>query len=124
GRVDRNGLTPSVRGGQMLRGVPVEVPGDASSAAFLVVAALIRPSSEVRIDDVLLNPRRVAFVDVLRRMGARIETGLTRDSPEPVGFLVARSSHLRGTTIGGDVMAELIDEVPALAVAAAHAHGP
>jgi len=117
------GLTTSVRGGQTLRAVPVEVPGDASSAAFLVVAALIRPNSEVRIDDVLLNPRRAAFLDVLRRMGARIETGLTREAPEPVGFIVARSSPLAGTTIGGDVMAELIDEVPALAVAAAYAEG-
>jgi 3-phosphoshikimate 1-carboxyvinyltransferase len=123
-RVERDGLTTSVRGGQTLKAVPVEVPGDVSSAAFLVVAALIRPSSEVRIDDVLLNPRRAAFLDVLRRMGARIETGLVRESPEPVGFIVARSSPLRGTAIGGDVMAELIDEVPALAVAAAHAEGP
>ena len=123
-QVARDGLTTSVRGGQTLRGCPVDVPGDASSAAFLVVAALIRPSSEVRIDDVLLNPRRAAFVDVLRRMGGRIETGVVRESPEPVGFIVARSSELRGTTIGGDVMAELIDEVPALAVAAAHAEGP
>src|SRR5262249_42978619 len=60
-RVERNGLTTSVRGGQALRAAPVEVPGDASSAAFLVVAALILPSSEVRIDEVLLNPRRVSF---------------------------------------------------------------
>ena len=75
------------------------------------------------MDDVLLNPGRTAFLDVLRRMGARIETGLVRESPEPVGFIVARTSALRGTTIGGAEVPALIDEVPALAVAAAQAEG-
>ena len=56
-------------------------------------------------------------------MGARIETGLVTEFPEPVGWIVARTSELRGTTIGGDVVPALIDEVPALAVAAAHAEG-
>src|SRR4029453_11720794 len=97
--------------------------GDASRAAFLVVAALVRPSSEVRVDGVLLNPGRIGFLEVLRRMGARIETGLDREEPEPVGWVVARSPALRGVEIGGDVVPALIDEVPALAVAAAHAEG-
>jgi 3-phosphoshikimate 1-carboxyvinyltransferase len=121
--VERTGIAVSVRGGTPLTAVPVDVPGDASSAAFLVVAALVRPSSEVRIDGVLLNPGRTGFLDVLRSMGARIETGLVTESPEPVGWIVARTSELQGTTIGGDVVPALIDEVPALAVAAAHAEG-
>ncbi len=121
--VGRHGPAVSVRGGAALQAAPVDVPGDASSAAFLIVAALVLPSSEVRIDDVLLNPGRTAFLDVLRSMGARLETGLVREAPEPVGWIVARTSELRGTTIGGEIVPALIDEVPALAVAAAHAQG-
>jgi 3-phosphoshikimate 1-carboxyvinyltransferase len=121
--LEQRGGAVSVRGGTPLAAAPVDVPGDASSAAFLVVAGLVRPSSEVRVDGVLLNPGRTAFLDVLRRMGARIETGLDAESPEPVGWIVARSSDLRGTTVGGDEVPALIDEVPALAVAAAHAEG-
>jgi 3-phosphoshikimate 1-carboxyvinyltransferase len=121
--VSRNGPAVSVRGGAVLRAAAVDVPGDASSAAFLIVAALVRPSSEVRLDDVLLNPGRTAFLDVLRSMGARLETGLVREAPEPVGWIVARTSDLQGTTIAGEVVPALIDEIPALAVAAAHARG-
>jgi len=119
----REGLAVSVRGGTPLQGAPVDVPGDVSSAAFLIVAALVRPSSEVRLDDVLLNPGRTAFLDVLRRMGARLEIGLVRETPEPVGWIVARTSKLVATSIGGKEVPALIDEVPALAVAAAHAEG-
>jgi len=121
--VERNGAAVSVRGGSPLCAAPVDVPGDASSAAFLVVAALVRPRSEVRVDGVLLNPGRIGFLDALRSMGARIETGLDREEPEPVGWIVARTSDLHGASIGGDVVPALIDEVPALAVAAAHAEG-
>jgi 3-phosphoshikimate 1-carboxyvinyltransferase len=121
--VEQDGGAVSVHGGAVLEAAAVDVPGDASSAAFLIVAALVLPSSEVRIDDVLLNPGRTGFLDVLRSMGARIETGLVTESPEPVGWIVARTSELRGTTVGGDVVPALIDEVPALAVAAAHAEG-
>ncbi|HWX24269.1 MAG TPA: 3-phosphoshikimate 1-carboxyvinyltransferase, partial [Vicinamibacteria bacterium] len=90
--VVRNGLDVSVRGGTHLRGAHLVVPGDVSSAAFFVVAALIVPDSRVRIEDVLLNPRRTAFLDVLVRMGGRIETGVTQTHPEPRGFIVASSS--------------------------------
>jgi 3-phosphoshikimate 1-carboxyvinyltransferase len=121
--LERGAKTVTVRGGSALRGTAVDVPGDASSAAFLVVAALVRPSSEVRVEGVLLNPGRTGFLDVLRRMGARIETGLDREEPEPVGWIAARSSDLHGAAIGGDIVPALIDEVPALAVAAAHAEG-
>jgi 3-phosphoshikimate 1-carboxyvinyltransferase len=121
--VQRNGLAVSVHGGRKLRPAEAAVPGDASSAAFLVVAALILPHSEVRIEGVLLNPQRVAFVDVLRDMGAEIETGLVVSEPEPVGWMVARSSALHGVTVAPSLVPRLIDEVPALAVAAACAEG-
>ncbi len=121
--VARQGLSVSVQGGARLRAATVTVPGDASSAAFLVVAALVRPESEVRIDGVLLNPQRIAFLDILRAMGGRIETGLVSSDPEPVGWIVARSSRLTGTVVAPAVVPGLIDEVPALAVAAAFAEG-
>jgi 3-phosphoshikimate 1-carboxyvinyltransferase len=101
----------------------VQVPGDASSAAFLVVAALVLPGSEVRIDGVLLNPQRTAFLDVLRAMGADLEIRVEVEAPEPIGSIVARSSALRGTDVPPELVPALVDEVPALAVAGAFASG-
>jgi 3-phosphoshikimate 1-carboxyvinyltransferase len=113
----------AVRRLETLRAVDLTVPGDVSSAAFLVVAALVLPDSEVRIERVLLNPRRTAFVDVLLAMGANIRTGVEQSTPEPVGWIEARSSRLEGVTVAPEIVPGLIDEVPALAVAAAHAKG-
>ena len=121
--VERSGLSATVRGGARLRGADIAVPGDASSAAFLVVAALVLPDSEVHLENVLLSPTRTAFVDVLRAMGGQVETRLEATDPEPVGSIVAASSALHGTTVDPAVVASLIDEVPALAVAACHAEG-
>jgi 3-phosphoshikimate 1-carboxyvinyltransferase len=121
--VHRDGLEASVDGGARLRGASVRVPGDASSAAFLVVAALVLPDSEVRLENVLLSPTRAAFVDVLRAMGGRVETRLEASEPEPVGTILASSSTLRGIRVDPALVASLIDEVPALAVAAAFASG-
>ena len=103
--------------------VDLDAPGDISSAAFLVVAALILPDSCVRIDGVSLNPQRTAFLDVLSAMGGDLETCVVIPSPEPVGWIEARSSRLTGTEIGGGVIPALIDEIPALAVAGAFAQG-
>jgi 3-phosphoshikimate 1-carboxyvinyltransferase len=99
------------------------VPADASSAAFLVVAALVLPDSEIRLPGVLLSPTRAAFLEVLRAMGGRIETQLEASEPEPVGTIVASSSALRGMRVDPALVPSLIDEVPALAVAAAFASG-
>jgi len=122
--VERAGLSATVRGGVRLRGAEVTVPGDASSAAFLVVAALVLPDSEVRLDGVLLSPTRIAFVEVLRAMGGRVEVRLEASAPEPVGSIVASSSRLQGTVVDPALVPSLVDEVPALAVAAAFAEGP
>jgi 3-phosphoshikimate 1-carboxyvinyltransferase len=99
------------------------VPGDPSSAAFLVVAALVVRDARVRLDGVLLNPSRVAFLDVLRRMGATIRVGVETTTPEPVGWIEAETSPLRGTAIAADEIAAMIDELPILAVAGALAEG-
>jgi 3-phosphoshikimate 1-carboxyvinyltransferase len=121
--VEREGLAVSARGPAPLKAWSMRAPGDASSAAFLVVAALVLPDSEVVIEHVLLNPLRVAFIDVLKGMGARIGVGLTAREPEPVGWIAASSSELRGLEVPPDLVPALIDEVPALAVAAALAQG-
>jgi 3-phosphoshikimate 1-carboxyvinyltransferase len=111
---------------RVTRGAPdpfrLDLPGDPSSAAFLAVAAVVTPGSEIVLDDVLVNPGRVSFVDALRSMGA--DVGLrTRDERlgEPVGDLTARATPLHGAAI--HCHEAMIDEVPALAVAAAFADG-
>ncbi|HMF81698.1 MAG TPA: 3-phosphoshikimate 1-carboxyvinyltransferase [Acidimicrobiia bacterium] len=104
------------------RAFELDVPGDPSSAALFAVAACITPGSSVVIEDVCLNPRRLGYVDVLRRMGARIEAVPTGERlGEPVGRLVVEASALAGTTIVPDE--GMIDEIPVLAVAAAFADG-
>jgi 3-phosphoshikimate 1-carboxyvinyltransferase len=100
------------------------VPGDPSSAAFWVVAATITTGSELVIEDVALNPSRIAFVDVLLRMGAAVEIVTTGERlGEPVGELRVTSAPLHGTTVEGAEIPGVIDEIPVLAVAAACAEG-
>lgn len=100
----------------------LSVPGDPSSAAFLVVAATITPGSELVLEDVLLNPGRVAFLDVLRAMGAHISVKERETrAGEPVGDIEVEAAPLHGTTFAATEA--MIDEVPALAIAAAFAEG-
>jgi len=102
----------------------VDVPGDISSAAFFIVAGLIAPGSELAIKNVGLNPTRTGIIDALRSMGANIEIGNERlISEEPRGDVTVRSGELKGTTIGGDLIPKLIDELPVIAVAATQAKG-
>jgi 3-phosphoshikimate 1-carboxyvinyltransferase len=102
----------------------LEVPGDPSSAAFWVVGAVITPGSDLVIEGVCCNPTRIAFVDVLRRMGATIDVDLTGEQlGEPVGDLHVVASPLHATTIGGHEIPLVQDELPVLAVAAAFADG-
>lgn len=105
-------------------GFDLEIPGDPSAAAFFLVGALISPESEVSVEGVCLNPGRLAFIDVLRRMGASIEVVETGPrGGEPVGDITARTSALQGTRIGGEELPLVQDEIPVLAVAAAFAEG-
>lgn len=102
----------------------LRVPGDPSSAAFWWVAAAIHPDAEITTVGVSLNPTRTGALDVLRAMGADISISDQRlEGQEPIGDVTVRSSALRGTTIGGEIIPRLIDEIPVLAVAAAYAHG-
>ena len=108
-----------------LQPVDVEVPGDPSAAAFWLVAASIVPGSDVVLRSVCLNPTRTGALDVLEAMGARItRRNERRAGGELVGDLVVSAAGLRGCEIGGDLVTRAIDELPALAVAAAVAQGP
>jgi 3-phosphoshikimate 1-carboxyvinyltransferase len=100
------------------------VPGDISAAAFWMVAAAAHPDAELRLTDVGVNPSRGGIIEALRAMGARITVEEERTwGCEPVADIVVRSSSLKGTVFGGALIPRLIDEVPALAVAACLAEG-
>ncbi|GAB6082109.1 3-phosphoshikimate 1-carboxyvinyltransferase [Desulfuromonas carbonis] len=110
--------------GQPLEGREVLVPGDISSAAFFLVAALITPGSELLIRNVGVNPTRSGIIDILQAMGGSIELLEPRElSGEPVADLLVRSSELQGIEIGGEVVPRAIDEFPVVSVAAACARG-
>lgn len=114
-----------VDGPVTLRATTVPVGGDPSSAAFIVVAALLVPESEVVIEHVSLNPTRIGFLRVLERMGADVTiTPDAGNSAEPGGSITARyTPGLQATTVSAREVPSLIDEVPVLAVLAASARG-
>ncbi|WP_283675264.1 3-phosphoshikimate 1-carboxyvinyltransferase [Butyricicoccus sp. Marseille-Q5471] len=106
-----------------LHALDIAVPADISSAAFFLVAGAIVPGSELTIKNVGVNPTRTGILDVLRDMGAEITEKNFRDDAEPVCDLIVKYSALHGTTIGGEIIPRLIDELPVIAVAAAFAQG-
>ena len=115
----------SLVGGQPLAGADIHVPGDPSSAAFPLVAALITPGSEVKVTGVLLNRLRNGLFETLKEMGADLTISAVRvDGGEEVGDVTARYSRLTGVTAPPQRAAAMIDEYPILAVAAAFARGP
>jgi 3-phosphoshikimate 1-carboxyvinyltransferase len=110
--------------GQRLAGAAIDVPGDPSSAAFPLVAALITPGSEVTVEGVLLNPLRTGLFQTLIEMGADLSITAAREAGgEQVGDVTARHSALRGVVVPADRAPSMIDEYPILAVAAAFAEG-
>ncbi len=113
-----------LRGGQRLRATDIVVPPDFSSAAFFLVAASIIPGSELRLKQVGLNPRRTGLLHALRLMGADItEENPAEQGGEPVADLVVRYAPLKGARIPEALVPDMIDEFPALFVAAAAAEG-
>lgn len=110
--------------GRALQGREVTVPGDISSAAFFMVAALIVPGSELIIRQVGVNPTRSGIIDILRAMGGQIELLDQREcSGEPVADILVRASDLKGVEIGGALVPRAIDEFPVISVAACFAEG-
>ena len=119
---ERDGV--AVAGGQRLRAAEVALPGDASSAAFFVVAALLVAGSELRLANVGVNPTRTGYLHVLRRMGATIDVvDVQERAGEPRATLVVRAAPLHAATIEAGEVPAVIDELPVLAVAAALADG-
>jgi 3-phosphoshikimate 1-carboxyvinyltransferase len=107
-----------------LRGTKIRVPGDPSSAAFPLVAALVTPGSEVTVEGMLLNPLRIGLLDTLGDMGADLSvTNVREEGGELVGDVTARHSELQGVEVPPERAPSMIDEYPILAVAAAFAQG-
>jgi 3-phosphoshikimate 1-carboxyvinyltransferase len=102
----------------------IRIPGDASSAAFLMVAALLVPDSEVTLFSVGLNPTRTGLLTAFENMGANIQRANVQHScGEPMGDIIIRSSHLHSTAIQPEAVVSMIDEFPIFAVAATQAEG-
>lgn len=107
-----------------LTAVNVDVPSDISSAAFFLVLGAIMPNSQITVTNVGINPTRTGIIDVLKDMGADITLENVHTSAgETVADITVRSSSLKGTTVGGDIIPRLIDELPIIAVAAVFADG-
>jgi 3-phosphoshikimate 1-carboxyvinyltransferase len=122
--VRRRPHSVSVRPAERLVLEVVDIPGDFSSAAPLLVAALTVPGSELTVHGVGLNPRRTGLLDVLERMGARIAVYNRRQAGgEPAGDVEVRASELVGATVTAEEVPTLVDELPLLALAACHARG-
>lgn len=116
--------TAVLRPGNALKGLCITVPGDISSAAFFIAAALIVPNSEVLIRNVGINPTRDGILHVCRQMNGNISIlNRKNESGEPTADLLVRSSALQGTVIEGSIIPTLIDELPMLAAMACYAKG-
>ncbi|HEX4897215.1 MAG TPA: 3-phosphoshikimate 1-carboxyvinyltransferase [Candidatus Limnocylindrales bacterium] len=128
------GTTIEIDGGTAVRAMEERVPGDPSAAAFWLVAAAVHPDAEIVVRNVGVNPTRRAVIDILSRMGARIEEAPVAGGPagspaddddrgEPVADLRVRSSELEAVDIGPAEVAAAIDEIPILCLAATQARG-
>ena len=118
------GRRVTVRRAERLEPGPVEVPGDFSSAAFVIVAALLVSGSEVRVAGVGLNPTRIGLLGILRRMGAAVE--VIEEPPsggEPRGSVIGRHGPLTATRVGGAEVPAAIDELPLVALLGCFADG-
>jgi 3-phosphoshikimate 1-carboxyvinyltransferase len=122
--ISTDGNTVTIGSTGTLKAMDFTVPGDISSAAFVIVAALVVPGSDVTLTNINLNVTRTGILDVLQEMGADLtvtETGT--EAGEPVGTIRARHSQLKAVSVGGDVVVRMIDEFPIFMVAALCAEG-
>ncbi|GAB6138426.1 3-phosphoshikimate 1-carboxyvinyltransferase [Halanaerobaculum tunisiense] len=119
-----DGLEASVKGQPKLTGNKVIVPGDISSAAFIMVAGLVAADAEIKLKNVGLNPTRAGVLEALEQMKANLELVNEREvNGEPIADVIVTTSDLEGTVIDGDLIPLLIDEIPILAIAATQAEG-
>jgi 3-phosphoshikimate 1-carboxyvinyltransferase len=114
----------TICGDAELHGADIAVPGDPSSAAFMIAAALICPGSDIVVEGVLMNPTRSGFIETLREMGADIdELDHRLEGGEPVGDIRVKAGALKGVRVPPERAPSMIDEYPVLACIAAHAQG-
>ncbi|APZ48521.1 3-phosphoshikimate 1-carboxyvinyltransferase [Jeotgalibaca sp. PTS2502] len=121
GQIDVNGKEIRLKGGQTLKGQTIEVPGDISSAAFFLVAGLIVPNSDLLLKNVGINETRSGIIDVIKNMGGNITISM-----RPNGIsadIRVQTSQLKATTIKGEMIPRLIDEIPIIALLATQAEG-
>ncbi|WP_079509548.1 3-phosphoshikimate 1-carboxyvinyltransferase [Mesobacillus jeotgali] len=124
GEVERKDDTVKITGGQALKGTSINIPGDISSAAFFLVAGAVVPGSDIVLKNVGLNPTRTGILDVLEAMGADILISpYDNDAAEPAGDIRVKYSKLNATTIEGELIPRLIDEIPVIALLATQAEG-
>jgi 3-phosphoshikimate 1-carboxyvinyltransferase len=123
-RVRRTAASVTVEPAGSLRLEEVDVPGDFSSAAPLLVAAALVPGSDVTVHDLGVNPRRTGLLDVLERMGARVSVfERRRAAGEPIASVQVQPGELVATEIGADEVPGIVDELPLVALLASHARG-
>ncbi|EON72899.1 3-phosphoshikimate 1-carboxyvinyltransferase [Lysinibacillus sphaericus] len=123
-QVDEDNGIISLKGGQTLTGTHVAVPGDISSAAFFLVAGATCKDSRIVLENVGINPTRDGIIEVLQNMGASMAVIPHKDGQsEPTATITIETSKLIGTTIEGDIIPRLIDEIPILALLATQAQG-
>jgi len=111
-------------GNQKLIANTVKIPSDPSSASFWIAAACLIAGSKLEIENVSLNPTRIGFIQVLKRMGAKIKIDQQGEIPEPIGNLQVTFENLRGVNILEKEIPTLIDEIPLIAIVATQAKGP
>ncbi len=123
--IETSDRTVTIRQASQLQSLSLRVPGDISSAAPWMVLAACHPDAEIRIRNVNVNPTRTGILDILQAMGANVELQEERLSGgEPTADVVVRSSELTGMDVSGAVIPRAIDELPLVALLAAHADGP
>ena len=122
GRISVKGKEIRLRGPQSFQACEVTVPGDISSAAFWLVAGLIVPNSQIRLENVGINETRTGILEVIEKMGGKLQL-LDLDPVAKATTLVVETSDLHGTEISGDLIPRLIDELPIIALLATQASG-
>ena len=122
GKIQVDGKTIHIQGGQEFKGQTVIVPGDISSAAFWLVAGLILPDSVIKIENVGINQTRTGILDVIQEMGGDL-TVEDRDEKAVSASLTVKTSSLKGIRIDGELIPRLIDELPIIALLASQANG-
>ncbi|MTD38929.1 3-phosphoshikimate 1-carboxyvinyltransferase [Erwinia sp. CPCC 100877] len=123
GSIEVSGKEIRIQGPQTFTGQEITVPGDISSAAFFLVAGLITPNSQIRLNNVGLNPTRTGIIEVIEQMGGTIIVEETDHNENKAGTITVMTSELRGIEISGEIIPRLIDELPVIALLATQAEG-